>query len=172
MDTEKLVLRSDIVSYMKVGSDDTFREMDYFDELNKNKEVEEYERKYVNEKSTRTDAVSMSEVIEFSFDRHTNNEVQQRIIEVYDKELLGDDANVTLCTVDFTQEGTTADSYVARAREYTVIPDSEGEGTEAYKHTGSFKSKGDIIEGEATSTDNWKTCTFISKDNIDGGVEG
>jgi len=172
MTTEKLVLRSDIVNYMKVGTDDTYREMDYFDEINKSKEVQEYSRKYVNEKGERTDAIGMSETIDFSFDRHTNNEVQKRIIEIFDKELLGDDANVILCTVDFTQEGSTTDSYKARARQYTVIPESEGDGTEAYKHTGAFKSKGDTIEGEVTSTDNWKTCTFISKDNTGGGVEG
>lgn len=171
MTTERLVQRSDIASYMKVGTDETFREMDYFEEINKSKEVEEYDRKYVNEKGKRVDAIGMSEAIEFSFDRYTNNEVQTRIVEIFDKELLGDDANVTLCTVNFTEEGLTTDSYKARVREYTVIPESEGEGTEAYKHTGAFKSKGDIKEGEATSSDDWKTCTFVEDGDTGAGGE-
>lgn len=172
MDKVKLVKRSDIVNFMKVGTMETFNRMKYFPTMSKSKEPEEYERQYYDEKSKRTDVVSMSESIEFEMDRHTNDEVHQRIVEIFDKELLGDDANVTLCTVNFTEPGTAEGSFKARIREYAVVPEGEGDGNEAYKHTGTFKSKGDIIEGEATSTDEWQTCTFIPKDNTGGGVEG
>ena len=161
MDKAKLVKRSDIVNFMKVGTMETFNRMKYFTNMSKSKEPEEYERKYVEENSTRTDVISMSESIEFELDRHTNDEVHARIVEIFDKELLGDDANITLCTVNFTEPGTAEGSYKARIREYAVVPEGEGDGTEAYKHTGAFKSKGDIIEGEATSTDEWQTCTFV-----------
>ena len=162
----KLVKRSDIVNFMKVGTDETFKRMKFFPGMSKSKEVEEYERQYVDENSKRVDAVSMSEVIEFEMDRHTDDEVHKRIIEIYDKELLGDDANVTLCTVNFTEKGKTEDSFIARIREYSVIPEGEGEDLESYKHTGSFKSKGAIIEGEATSDDEWETCTFVKNSTI------
>lgn len=165
MDKAKLVKRSDIVNFMKVGDTETFYRMKYFPTMSKSKEPEEYERQYYDENSKRTDVVSMSESIEFELDRHTNDEVHARIVEIFDKELLGDDANVTLCTVNFTEPGTAEGSYKARVREYAVIPESEGDGNEAYKHTGAFKSKGDIIEGEATSTDEWQTCTFV-KDGV------
>lgn len=46
-----------------------------------------------------------------------------------------------------------------------------GDEVEAYKHTGAFKSKGDIIEGEATSSDDWETCTFTPIDEIETGGE-
>ena len=166
MSKAKLVKRSDIVNFMKVGDTETFYRMKYFPTMSKSKEPEEYERQYVDENSKRTDVVSMSESIEFELDRHTGDEVHTRIVEIFDKELLGDDANVTLCTVNFTEPGTAEGSYKARIREYAVIPEGEGDGTEAYKHTGSFKSKGDIIEGEATSTDEWQTCTFVEDGTV------
>ena len=171
MNKPKLVKRSDIVNYMKVGEDSTFKRMKYFPEMSKSKEVEEYDRQYVDENSKRVDAISMSEVIEFEMDRHINDEVHQAIVDIFDKEKLGDDANVTLCTVNFTEKGTTPDSYKARIREYSLIPEGEGEDIEAYKHTGAFKSKGDIIEGEATTTDEWLTCTFKEDSEIGEGDE-
>ena len=65
MDKAKLVKRSDIVNFMKVGDTETFYRMKYFPTMSKSKEPEEYERQYYDEKSKRTDVVSMSESIEF-----------------------------------------------------------------------------------------------------------
>ena len=44
--------------------------------------------------------------------------------------------------------------------EGTVIPDTEGDGTDALIYKGSFKAAGEITKGTATTTDGWKTCTF------------
>lgn len=41
-----------------------------------------------------------------------------------------------------------------------MIPDTEGDGTDALIYKGSFKAAGKITKGTATTTDDWQTCTF------------
>ena len=43
-----------------------------------------------------------------------------------------------------------------------LIPDTEGDGTDALIYKGSFKAAGEITKGTATTTDGWKTCTFTA----------
>ena len=45
---------------------------------------------------------------------------------------------------------------------WSVIPDTEGDGTDALIYKGSFKAAGEITKGTATTTDGWKTCTFTA----------
>lgn len=49
---------------------------------------------------------------------------------------------------------------MVRKRDWSVIPDTEGDGTDALIYKGSFKAAGDAVKGTATTTDNWQTCTF------------
>ena len=51
----------------------------------------------------------------------------------------------------------------ARKRDWSVIPDTEGDGTDALIYKGSLKAAGKIIKGTATTTDNWQTCTFVAE---------
>ena len=41
-----------------------------------------------------------------------------------------------------------------------MIPDTEGDGTDALIYKGSLKAASDIVKGTCTSNDNWQTCTF------------
>ena len=41
-----------------------------------------------------------------------------------------------------------------------MIPDTDGDGTDAMIYSGTFKSVSEIEEGYATSEDDWKTATY------------
>ena len=45
-------------------------------------------------------------------------------------------------------------------RDFAIVAESEGEGTEMYTYSGSMRVKGDKVFGTATSLDDWQTCTF------------
>ena len=49
-------------------------------------------------------------------------------------------------------------------REWTVIPDGEGNDADTYTYSGSLKANGEIVIGTASSDDNWLTCTFTKAD--------
>lgn len=153
-----LVLRSEMVAYMEYES--KYYRMRGFTDLVSSKEPEEYERKYVDEKSSRTATTGISASIEFTLDRYRDNPVHEKIKEVFDKEIIGDDATVNIIVVDFTQQKD--DNAYAIKRNFTIVPDTEGDGTDAYTYSGTLKANGAIVEGYATkgSEADWLTCTF------------
>ena len=66
------------------------------------------------------------------------------------------------CQVDLFEQKTSETTCTARKRTWSVIPDTEGDGTDALIYKGSFKAAGEITKGTATTTDGWKTCTFTA----------
>lgn len=161
---DKLVIRSRKVTFMETGIDE-FTRMKGFTNMATNKNPEEYSRKYVDEDFETTDVVGMSTSIEYEFDLFEDNPVHKTLVDISDKEKLGDDAVVDIVVVDFTEEDLVG-GYKAVKRAFAVVPESDGDGTEAYTYGGNFKVKGERIEGVATSDDDWQTCIFVA----DGGV--
>lgn len=160
----KIVRRSQRVAFMntdKTGSAPKFERMTGFTTLTNSKEPKEYSRQYVDEDAERSDVVGYAPSTEFSYDRHTNTPVHDRLSEIHDDELLGNDAHVEIVTVDLF----TADSKKrckATKRTYAVIPDTDGDGTDAMIYSGTFKSVSEIETGYATTDDNWKTITYTA----------
>ena len=158
----KIVRRSQRVAFMdtdKTGSSPKFERMTSFTTLTNSKEPKEYSRQYVDEDAERSDVVGYAPSTEFSYDRHTDTPVHDRLSEIHDKELLGDDAHVDIVTVDlFTEDD--QKRCLATKRTYAVIPDTDGDGTDAMIYSGTFKSVSGFTEGYVTSEDSWKTCTF------------
>lgn len=155
-----LVLRADVVSFMEVN--DTYYRMKGFTDLPTSKETEEYSRKYVDEKSERTAVTGMTSTTEFTLDRYKDNPVHNRIQEVFDKEQLADDATVNIVVVDFANEIEDG-KFFAIKRNHTIVPDSSGDGTDAYQYSGSFKANGAPKEGYAEMGDGdseWLTINF------------
>ena len=77
---------------------------------------------------------------------------------------MGSDAQVTVVMVDlFETKADDANTCTARKRDWSVIPDTEGDGTDALIYKGSLKAAGEIIKGTATTTDGWRTCTFATE---------
>lgn len=67
-----------------------------------------------------------------------------------------------IVVVDLFEQKTSETTCTARKRTWSVIPDTEGDGTDALIYKGSFKAAGEITKGTATTTDGWKTCTFTA----------
>ena len=150
-----LVTRSELLSYMNVGTTDsaswkltTFKE---------SKNPQEYERHYVHEKSSRTDVVGYAPAIEYSTDLYTNNEVIAKFIKITDEELIGSDAQVEIVhvhtwDVKTAASGSTPAICGALFRKYAVIPDAKGDGTEALIYSGNLKAVGDVKKGTFNGT--------------------
>lgn len=162
MSDRKLVQRSEKVAYMQVLS--ALERMRGFTSLNQSKNPIEYSRQYVDELFETTDTVGMSPSIDFEMDYYLNDVVSEKIATIFDDELVGDAANVDIVVVDFTKEdGVTPGTFAATKRTWAVIPDSEGDGTDAYKYSGSFRVKSNIAKGTVTTADDWATCTFTEE---------
>jgi len=130
-----------------------YTRMPKFTQLTTNKNPIEYNRQYVDEPFQESDVVGYSPSIAYAFDRHTDKAVQTDIIKITDEELIGDDAVRSIIVVDI-------DTGAATKRDYAVIPSTEGDNINIYTYSGNFKTKGELIQGTATSSDDWQTCTF------------
>ena len=156
-----ILKRSDKVAFYGVPNEDgtsyTYHRMKGFTSLSTSKNPKEYSRQYVDEDSERTDVVGYAPSMSFNLDRANGNAVHDDIIAIYDGEMLGADAVRPIVMVDMTSE-----TKNAVCRTFAVIPDSEGDSTEAYTYSGTFRAAGERQSGTATSADGWKTITFNS----------
>lgn len=160
---EALVKRSQKVAFYGVPGDSsatTYHRMTGFTEISKSANPMEYTRQYVDEEYERSDIVGYSPEYSYAFDQFTESAVHTDIVAITDGELTGTDAVREIIIVDMTKKGTPENSFAAVKREFSVIPDSEGDTTEAYTYSGSLKVVGGRISGTATSADGWKTITF------------
>lgn len=160
---QKLVGRHKRLSFMKVD-DGKYVRMTKFTSLSESKDAKEYSRHYVDEESETSDVVGYASGVSYEFDRHTNNEVHKKIAQITDDEVTGPEARVEIVTVDIFEPVSEADPKVckARARTYSVVPDSSGDGTDSLAYSGTFKAAGGITEGTATATEDWKTAKEIT----------
>ena len=161
----KIVGRHQRVAFMNVSTGEeaaNYQRMTGFTQMINSKNPKEYSRQYVDRESEDTDVVGYSPAVSYSFDRHTNTPVHERIAKVHDGELTGSDALVDVVIVDFFATSGAEGTYVARKRTYAIIPDTDGDGTDALIYTGSLKSKSDIEEGTATVSEDGKTATYAA----------
>lgn len=157
----KMVQRHQRLAFMNTGTEEApaFTRMTKFTSMTNNKNPKEYARQYVDRASEDTDVVGYSPAIDYSFDRHTNTAVHERIAKIHDGELTGSEALVDILIVDlFTADQT--GKCEARKRTYAVIPSADGDGTDALVYSGSLKSKSEIVVGTATLSDDEQTATF------------
>lgn len=158
----KIVRRSGRVAYMNTAGaegPEKYERMTDFTTMTNSKNPKEYSRQYVDEDAERSDVVGYAPSIEFSYDRHTNTPVHDKLSEIHDKELLGNDAHVEIVVTDIHAADTKGNCPAVK-RTYAVIPDTDGDGTDALIYSGTFKSVSEIEEGYATSEDGWKTITY------------
>ena len=147
-----------------LSQDDLCSQVQMMASLSDGKNSTEYSRQYVDEASERSDVVGYAPSMDYEFDLYTNDAVQKKLATITDDELLGSDAQVTIVMVDlFEVKSEDPNTCTARKRDWSVIPDTEGDGTDALIYKGSFKAAGEIIKGTATTTDSWQTCTFTAE---------
>ena len=158
---DKIIKRSDKIAFYGVvsGDDVEYKRMRGFTELSINKNPVEYSRRYIDEKTERNDVVGYAPSISYSFDKFSGDEVHSDIVSVADNELVGAEAVRNIILVDLSEKDTDG-SCPAVSRSWSVIPDNEGNDTDAYTYSGTLKANGDIIKGTATSSDDWMSCTF------------
>lgn len=159
---KNIVRRSKRMAFMNVqttGTTPKYERMTNFTTMTNAKNPKEYSRQYVDEDAERSDVVGYAPSIEFSYDRHTNTPVHEILSRIHDRELLGNDTHVDIVSVDIFS----ADEQMrclASKRTYSVIPDTDGDGTDALIYSGTFKSVSEIEYGYATSEDGWNTVTY------------
>lgn len=164
---EKLVTRNRKVAFMDVSTTSIayFLRMTKFTEISKSKNPTEYSRTYVDEDGEVTDVTGYSEEISYNFDLHEGNLVHQKLVDITDNEKVGADALVNILQVDFTKP--IGGGYEARLRTYSVVPDSEGDSTDAYTYAGSFKKNGNTTVGVATLNEDNTVATFTANQEVE-----
>lgn len=133
-----------------------FYRMKGFDEITTSKNPREYSRQYVDEEFEQTDVVGYNPSISFGFDRFLDDAVHDDIAKIFNNESIGAEAVRPIIMVDMASEEKTAIK-----REFAVVAESEGSGVDLYKYSGTFRVKGEKIEGTAVSEDEWQTCSFV-----------
>lgn len=161
-----LVKRSDKVSFLGCVSGDTeiFNRMRGFTTLSGSKNPIEYSRQYVDEEMETSDVVGYSPSIEFGFDQYKDDDVHEEMVGILDGEATGTDARRNIVTVDFSQPS--GSGFMAVKREYAIIGDADGDGTDAYTYSGTFKATGKRIEGTATVDTAGAVATFTENTSL------
>lgn len=163
---EQLVKRSGKVAFMDVSTTaiPNFLRMTKFTDISKSKNPTEYSRTYVDEDGEVTDVTGYSEEISYAFDLYKGNLVHQKIVEITDDEKTGDGALVKILIVDFsTPKG---NGYKARLRTYTTVPDTEGDSTDAYTYSGTFRKNSGMTIGTATMNADNTVATFTAEQEV------
>lgn len=151
-----MIKRSNKVAFYGVtdaSGNVTYKRMTGFTKLSVSKNPKNYTRQYIDEDFEHSDIVSYQTSISYEFDRFEDNDVHSDIISITDNEIIGDEAVRSIIIVDLTDNS-------AMERRFSVIPDTEGDSTDAYTYSGSFKANGTIAKGTASSEDEFKTVVF------------
>ena len=174
----QLVQRSDKVAFMGVPTTTTsegtttttwtYYRMQGFTEMTKSLNPKEYSRQYVDEIFEQTDVVGYTPNFAYAFDMYKGNEIHDDLAKLADSEALGSDAVRPIIIVDFNDETSTTGSFNAVKRDFSIIPDSEGNGPDAYGYLGNMRVKGDKVLGTvvdataSTSETKWLKVTFTA----------
>lgn len=167
MSNERIVRRNEKVSFMDIGNGE-FKRMKYFTAFEEEKNSEEYSRKYTDESFERVDVVGISSGVSFTLDQRLNDPVHEVIVDIFDKDKLGEDSIVTIVSVDFTKELETegpGKTFEAKKRTFSLIPGSEGGQAEAYSYSGTLRTQSETEYGVAIFTEDkpnsqLENCTF------------
>lgn len=152
-----LVMRDEKVAFYEIPGQYAFVRMEGFTSMSTSKSATEHSRKYVDERSSRTDTVGYEESISYSFDRYDGNAVQDDIVTITDEEKVGKQATRRIIQVDMktlSEDGTTASG---RMRSYSVVPDGSGDDSNVLTYSGNLKNNGEWENVSVTSSDDWQT---------------
>lgn len=156
MDEELVIYnRSDIVNFMNTGTSEApvYTRMQGFTSGGKELNSKTYSRQYIDEDFERESTTGYSPSIPYNLDRIKGNDVHEKIVAVHEDEIKG--AIVEILTVDTV-------SKEARLRNYNVNPETQGDSTDAYTYSGTFKSCSKMKKGTATVSADGLTATFTA----------
>ena len=156
--------RADIVNFIGLTLNATvFQRMKGFTDGGKSLNSSTYDRRYIDEKTERSDVIAYATEIAYGFDRIKGDAVTEMLAKVHDDELVG--FTRPIVTVNFN-EPVEGGGFKAKMRNWSVQPDSDGDSTDAYTYSGAFKANGSIITGVAKvvegSENDTQNITMIS----------
>ena len=159
---KKILKRCDKVAFYGITANDTttYYRMKGFTDFTVSKNPSEYSRKYVDESFEQSDVVGYSPSISFALDVISENAVHADIEGISKNESVGADVVRSIVIVDTSKA--TDGKYEAVKRDFAVIIDTEGGGTDAYQISGTLKAKSSSVLGTATTNDNFATISFTS----------
>ena len=129
-----------------------------FTQLAESKNPQEYSRKYVSDKTTRTDLTGFAPQYDYTMDYIDGDKVVAEIANITDNELLGTDAQRNIVAVNLWSDPSGL-ACAAKKRAYAVIPNQKADGTDALVYSGSMKAAGDFIDGTFNINNNTFTPT-------------
>lgn len=158
----KIKKRSDKIAFYGVTENNvtTYYRMKGFTDFTVNKNPAEYSRKYVDESFEQSDVVGYSPSVSFALDVIGGNKVAEDIEKISVNESLGADVVRSIVIVDLSKSDN--GKFDAVKRDFAVIIDTEGSGTDAYQISGTLKAKSNVVIGSATTSDSFETVTFTS----------
>ena len=148
--------RADIVNFMEMS--EKFKRMQGFTDGSKSSNITTYNRRYIDEKIQRSDPTGTATSIAYAFDRIVDNDIHEKLATIQDDEILTE--KVKILSVDFNKK--VGNAYEARLRTFSVIPDTDGDGTDAYTYSGTFNAASEIQKGTATVTADGMEATFTA----------
>lgn len=156
--------RADIVNFIGLILNATvFQRMKGFTDGGKSLNSSTYDRRYIDEKTERSDVIAYATEIAYGFDRIKGDAVTEMLAKVHDDEIVG--FTRPIVTVNFN-EPVEGGGFKAKMRNWSVQPDSDGDSTDAYTYSGAFKANGSIITGVAKvvegSENDTQNITMIS----------
>lgn len=166
MSKEQLVKRSRKLAFMNISTTAiaNYLRMTKFTEISKSKNPTEYSRTYVDEDGETTDVTGYSEEISYNFDQHVGNLVHKKLADIADDEKTDSDALVDILQVDLTEP--MQGGYKARLRTYSTVPDADGDSTDAYTYSGTFRKNSNMTIGVAKLSSDGKTATFTPSEEV------
>ena len=166
MPKEQLVKRSRKLAFMNISTTAiaNYLRMTKFTEISKSKNPTEYSRTYVDEDGETTDVTGYSEEISYNFDQHVGNLVHKKLADIADDEKTDSDALVDILQVDLTEP--MQGGYKARLRTYSTVPDADGDSTDAYTYSGTFRKNSNMTIGVAKLSSDGKTATFTPSEEV------
>ena len=89
--------------------------------------------------------------------------MHEKIAKIHDGELTGNSTHVDIVVVDLFKKSSTGNKYHATKRTYAVVPDSDGDGTDALIYSGALKAVSEIEIGNVTFAEgDFKKATFAT----------
>ena len=117
-----------------------------FTQLAESKNPQEYSRKYVSDKTTRTDLTGFAPQYDYTMDYIDGDPVVAEVAKITDNEILGTAARRNIVAVNLWSDPSGV-ACEAKMRPYAIIPNQKADGTDALVYSGSMKAAGDFIDG-------------------------
>lgn len=106
-----------------------------------------YQRRYIHEQVKRTDVTGYAPVVDYAFEVYTHSPATEPLRRIADRELIGSEAWVEICTVDLFDETEVSGVCRASRRTYAVVPAECGEGTDTLVYTGTLRAITSPVQG-------------------------